>query len=223
MALSPSRFIYTKISQYSVLLPIIIGFAYYKKLNRPFRIFLYFLVVASLVELVSSNTRWIYGNPNNRPVGHAFFLLEFIAFSLVYFLHFFEYRAIRSLIGINMIVGTAIALSDAFYINGIWNMPTVARSYFSVSIVLYVLIFLFFLFKDIRLYSWQHPMFWLSIGALLYFANNILYFILIDYLIQEEVKIEALSWGAHDAFNIIAHVLYAQSFRCFRNQKVLFS
>jgi|GEM_PF-2557130 len=219
--MSPFRTLYTRVSQNSVLLPLVIGFIYYKKLSFPFRVFLYFLVIAFFVEQISSRTLHIYGSANNMPVGHLFFLIEFAAFSIVYFLHFSGLRAMRFLIGINMVVGMIVGVADAFYINGMWNPPTLARSYYSVLVVIYALVYFYFLFKDVMQYSWEHPMFWLSIGALLYFGNNVLYFILIDYLIEKAVRIEAFSWATHGALNIIAHILYAQSFRCFRNQKVL--
>lgn len=216
--MSPIRIIYTRVSQASVFLPIISGFTRYKELNAPFRLFLYFFVVAAGFELQATLMNGVY--KNNMPGLHLYTFVEFLGFSIVYYLHYEKGNLMRMLIGINIIIGVILALADACYINGIWMSNTLSRSYASASIVLYTLNCFYSLFqKDTTRYSWEYPMFWVSTGALIYFGLNTLYFMLTRYLLFNAAKIETLSLLSHNALNIIANCLYAQSFRCFRKQE----
>jgi hypothetical protein len=218
---SPFRYIFTKISQYSVLQPIIVGIIHYRRLTPAFRILFYFFVFSLIVETASSNTMKIYGSDNNMPLGHLFFFVEFLVFSIAYFLHLRKTKAARIMIGINLIIGTVVAFTDAFYINDIWILPTLSRPYFSVSIVVYILIYFYFLFKGSLQYNRIDPMFWISAGGLIYFASNWNYFAFNSEWMRDNFPVSNAAWYAHDLLNIIANALYALSFRCFRKQNTV--
>lgn len=223
--MSPLRFYYTKLSQASVLLPIIAGLRYYKRLNPAFRIFLYFFFIGIGTEWAMTNSLKLYHNENNMPIGHFFVLVEFLVFSLMYYLHYREQRVGRLLIGINTLVGVGMVLVGVWK-TSIWGYPTLGRCYSAASITIYTLIYFFFLFKDIKQDGRGEPMFWLSVGALAYFGSNLTYFTYSAYLLEKPgfidgEYVEGLGWYTHDALNIIAHCLYAQAFRCFRNSKTI--
>lgn len=152
---------------------------------------------------------------------HLFTLVEFLTFSVVYYHHFQKNSVLQLFIGINTIVFIAACLADAFFVNSIWMPNTLSRSYSSISMICYALAYFYFMFsKEVTQYSAEHPMFWLNIGAIIYFGCNTLYFMLNNYLINRAVHTANFSLYFHAAINIIANCLYAQSFRCFRKPKV---
>jgi hypothetical protein len=207
--------IFIKLSQASVLLPIITGFSNYKRLTLPYRILLYFFVSCIGFEIQASITKTLYGN--NMPGLHLYTLVEFLVFSAVYYLHFKKNSILRLLIGINAIVFVGIALLDAFYIHGIMALNTLSRSYSSTSIIIYTLIYFYRLFQENSVqYIWEHPMFWICAGALIYFGGNNFYFLLKGYLMYKAVNVEWLSHFIHATLNIIGYIFYAQSFRCLK-------
>lgn len=206
------------VSQASVLLPILIGLFYYKRLTIPFRVLFYSILIFLGFEFVASITRIVYHN--NMPGLHVFTIVQLIAFSVIYYLDFQDNRVLKRLILVNVIIALFIAILDAFFVNDIWHHNTLSRSYCSASVVIYTLVYFYRLFqKDTTKYSWEFPMFWVSIGALIYSAINILYFMLKQYLLMKATSIETFSYYVFLSTNIVTYCLYAQSFRCFRKWK----
>jgi hypothetical protein len=212
--------IYIKISQVSVLMPIIAGIIYYKALTKPFKVLFYFFVIASLFEIQASITAAIYHN--NMPGQHIYTVVEFLALSTVYFLHMQKNSIAQYLISINTIVFIGIACKNAFYDSGGFMVSNdLSRSYSSVFMIVYTLSYLYYLFqKDATLYMWQYPMFWFCTGTLIYFGGNILHIQIRKELIHD-IAMERLCQNFHALLNIIAYCLYTQSFRCFGKQKKL--
>jgi hypothetical protein len=206
------------VSQVSLLLPIIAGWVYYRKLTSPFRVLFYFFLLCIGFEIQAAATRIIYNN--NMPGLHLFSVVQFLVFSTVYYQHFSAQIVLRRLIFINAVIAFIIALADALFIDGIMNSNTLSRSYAAVSMVVYTLIYLYQLFQQEPIHNNRYDsMFWFTIAVLIYFGNNWLYFMLRRYLLANAREIETLSYYLYLSLNIIAHFLYAQSFRCFREWK----
>ena len=211
------KFFYITLSQASILLPVIAGATYYKKLSQPFRVFFYFFITTIGFEIQASVLKQIYHN--NMPGLHLFTLVECLAFSVVYYQHLQKNSIFRLFIGINSIVFIALCFVDAFLINSIWTLNPISRSYSSVSMICYTLGYFYSMFrKDTLQYSSEHPLFWVNVGALIYFGSNTLYFML-GYWFLRKVDMALFGLFFHAMINIIANCLYAQSFRCFKNQK----
>lgn len=122
------------------------------------------------------------------------------------------------LILMNTAVFLIVAVTGVF-LHGIWSYNSLARSFSSISILSYTLIYFFFMFlADERNYTIEHPMFWVSIGTIVYFGSNALYFMFNADLMARGHVASKLGGIVHLGLNIIANYLYAQSFRCF-NQK----
>lgn len=209
---------FVTVSQASVLVPIITGALVYKRLTPGLRWFYHFLVLCIFFEIQAVLLRVFY--QNNMPGLHLFSIAQFIALSVVYYYHFKMHPIMRSLIVVNIIVAFLIAIADACLINGVLQSNTVSRSYDSGWVMIYTLIYFYQLFqRDTSNSSVEEPMFWFSIGVLVYFANNIVYFMIRDYLLNHAKTIESFGYSIYLSLNIIVHLLYAQSFRCFRRWK----
>lgn len=214
--------LFIKFSQASVLFPMIMGLIYYKRLTSPFRLMLYFFLSAIVFEVQASVLKTIYFN--NMPGLHLYTLVQGLVFSMVYYQHFQKNSVLRLFIGINTIVFIGACLADAFFISSIWGWNSFSRSYSSVSIVCYALIYFYFLFRNgSEQYRTDHPMFWVATATLFYFSSNTLYFMLNSYFISKVTIVAFNGALVHGAINIIAHLLYAQSFRCFKTQKAVIS
>ncbi len=205
------------VSQVSVLLPIIAGWVYYKNLTYPFRILFYFFLLCIGFEIQATVAKNIYNN--NMPGLHLFSIVQFLFFSTIYYYGFERSNIVRRVIFFNGIVAFIIAVIDAIFIDGITHTNTISRSYTGICMVIYTLIYLYQLF-DTHHDNRYAPMFWLTIAALVYFANNFLYFTIRRYLLINARTLETIPYYLYLSFNIIAHFLYAQSFRCFRKWKM---
>lgn len=210
------RFIYITLSQASVLIPAFAGAFYFNKLNKPFKILFLFFAISVLFEIQTNISTKLYHN--NMPGLHLFTFIEMVIFSSVYYFHFSKNRIISFLILINTLIFAAAAIAGAFIINGIWSPNSISRTYSSVSLTCYALIYFYYLFvKDVQYYSWQYPMFWVSLGVLIYFGLNLFYFMLINYLTNYASFTGQISLFTHAIINIVANCLFAQSFKCHKN------
>lgn len=209
---------YINLSQASVLLPIIAGLLNYKRLTWPYKVFFYFFVFCAAIEASSDVMKSVL--TNNMPILHLYTLVEFLVFSTVYYSHFQEDRKLRLFIKINAIFFVALCLADALFINGIWAWNTLSRGYSFISMFCYTLIYFYFMFqKDGEQYNARHPMFWISCSALIYFGTNLLYVLSFKKLMLADAGTAIKITFVHAGLNIIAHILYAQSFRCFRKRE----
>jgi hypothetical protein len=207
--------IYIKVSQASIIFPMLAGLIYYKRLDKSFKILVGFVLASILFEVQASTLKEVYHN--NMPGLHLFTFCEFITFTIVYGFYFSKYKVLSRLIIINAIMFICIAVADAFLINGIWQPNNISRTYSSISLVCLSLTFFYHLFNnDNGFYSWQYPMFWFSTGVLIYFALNLFYFMLNNYLIQHAFSLAYNSMRVHAAINIISNCLLAKSFLCFK-------
>jgi hypothetical protein len=208
------RAIFVWLSQASIFLPIISGLINYRRLTTPFRALLYFFLASIGFEVQSIVLIDLYHN--NMPGLHLFTFVEFLTFSFVFSVFFRRKKRLSQLMIVNAVLFVLLAVADAFFVHGIWQVNTIARSYSSISILAYALIYFYFMFRlDERNYTIEHPMFWVSVGTLVYFGSNTLYFIFREDLIARGSTALLIGGSIHALLNIIANFLYAQSFRCF--------
>lgn len=211
------RYLFIKISQASILLPVFTGLVHYKRLTTPYRILLYLLIFSGFIEITSGVFKTVVHN--NMPVMHLLVPVELLAYSFIYIHHFKGSETLQRAIVMNIIVFGVVWVLDTFIVNSIWSLISFSRTYAAVSQLCYSLIYFHFMFsRDTPEYSTEHPMFWVNIGVIVYYGSNILYFIPTNLLLRHH---PTANFGlyTHDVVNIIAHCLYAKAFTCFRKQK----
>ncbi|WP_118952378.1 hypothetical protein [Taibaiella helva] len=207
------------LSQASVILPIVTGWIAFRNLPSLFRLLFYFFILALITEIQARVLNIVAHN--NMPGLHIYTWIEFISFSVAYYLYF-QGKRVRALIVINILLATVIGVLNAIYWGGITAPNIVSRSYCAMFITLYTLYFFYLLFKgNGNRYEWEYPMSWIATGALIYFANNLGYFLFSELWYTKVPKIANVSYVLHNLLNIIGNCLFAQSFRSFQKQKAL--
>lgn len=206
-------FALTKISQASVLIPLITGLLFYRRLTKPFKIFVYYFLLAALVEIAASLAGVYLGN--NLFLLHFFIPLEFAAFVYLYY-QYFSAPTIRkgilyvSILFLGLVIVTII-------LSGLNTHNSLARSFESIFLIILALSYFYQYFKsnsEVPVYT--QPMFWLSSGILIYFSIDFFSFMLINQLIKRNIEMAYLSKMIHVFINIVAYVFYTISFRCFQ-------
>lgn len=211
-------FLYVKLSQVSVLFPLIAGAMHFKKLNNLFKMLWWFFVLSLGVEITAACFKMKYHN--NLPVLHFFTLVEMSFLSIVYFVAS-EAKVFKVAVAANLLLFWGIAYMDAFTVHDIWMHNSLSRPYESTSLSIYSLFYFYFIMKNnFEFYLWKSPMFWVNLAVLVYFSFNILNFTLNNYFILHAESVSEISLYTHALFNIIAHSLFAQSFRCFKTRQV---
>lgn len=202
-------------SQVSILIPTLAGIYYYRNLNRPFRLLVYFFVLCIGFEIGASILGEIY--KNNMPLLRVFTVTEYFFIIQVYYYYFAHRASIRKVIIVLSAALLLLAIADAFIIGNIWSGSSNTRTYEGIILVLLSLSYFYeFFLRNFDVEVWKQPMFWLSTAVLIYFSLNIFFFMLMNYMFKSNQQMAGLAIHIHAIVNIFANIIYAQAFRCFR-------
>ncbi len=209
-------FLLIKASQASILIPIIAGLRYYKRLEKPYKWFIGFFILSGLVEIAATQMMHLKLH-NNMPLLHGFTVIEGSIFIYIYYIYFKTNRFInRSLILVYPIF-LFLVFADAFWIDGIWNSNSWARGFECLILVILAHYYFYIFFKEnFDREVWSQPMFWLSAGVLFYFALNIPFFMLYSFFISGNYQLVYLGLNIHSIINIFTNILFAITFLCFQ-------
>lgn len=205
-----------RISQASVLIPLYFGLLNYNKLNRSYKIFVYYFVLSVLIEIAASIVKNHLGN--NLFILHIFVPIEFIFFAYLFY-EYFESRRIKIYIYFAILLLISCAVVNVVF-NGFKEHNSLPRSLESIFLILLTLGYFYQYFRDNNeVFVYLQPMFWLCSGVLIYYSIDFFSFMLINQLLKQNFEIAQLSKMIHAFINIIAYVFYALSFKCFQKMK----
>lgn len=211
-----SKIIYIAISQFSSIVPVLAGLFSYKRLTLSFGVFFYFLIFAMFMEFFAV---WYARNihNNNLPPLHLYTLVESGCFGFLFCKELFEARWKR-IFAIFFIVELILGYLNAFVIGSIYEMNIVARTFEFVVLTIFCLIFFRQSLSNEKatVPIFHQPMFWLSAGGLIYFSVNALFFLLYNRLVESGVEWLRTGKILHACANILANLLFAQAFLCYR-------
>lgn len=208
--------IFLYLCQASVLIPIYYGIRHFKALTGPYKLLFYFFLFAVLFEVQAEIARRVF--QNNMLGQHLYSIIEFIAFSAVFYMQLQKKNRLRYLMVANAIVFLSIAIANIILASDKTN--DWSRGYSSYSLILYSLCYLYHLFTiDDTLYMWEYPMFWYCTATLVGFAPSALYIVTKGRLLVLAPETEKIFQLGYDTLNIIVSLLYAQTFRCLGKYK----
>lgn len=166
------RHLLNYISSFGVLIPLGIGLRRWKFLSLPARIIVGYFGFWALEAFVDRWSR-VYLHTNVY-LQHVTVLVETWLLGWAYYCTY-DLKPIRRLLLPLGGVFTLVALADAFWISGLNQLNTVARS---VQVVLMLLLILLYFEQWIREMSldspWQNLMFTTSVGLAIYYASSVM-------------------------------------------------
>jgi hypothetical protein len=205
-----------KISQASVIIPIIIGLLFYKGLNRSFKVFFFYFPIAAIFEVTAALSK--YYNGHNLFLLHLFIPIEFVFFIYPFYIYFTSSFIKKGIIVISILFFVGCILNTLYF--GMLNYNSIPRSFESIFLIFLSLCYFYQFFNtnnEIQVYT--QPMFWLSSGILIYFCIDFFSFMMINLLLKKDMEMAYISKTIHAIINIIGYLLYSISFRCFQKIK----
>lgn len=196
----------TYLSMYSVLVPMAVGLFKLQSLNSLQRWIGLLVLVTLLGELGVYILDKLWSN--NLPVIHLFTLAQFVIIVCIMergLAPMFSKKTFRIMI----LFFFCFSLMDAFWWNGIYSFNNYSRPMASLLLLFLALCFFYKTLRELKIkHLEQTPLFWLSIGLLIYFSGNLFIFLFTNYV---KVSNEALMtiWGIHAIFNIILNLTYS--------------
>lgn len=196
-------------SAYMIMVPILIGFFRFNKLETHIKLLLYYMCVSAMVEM--------YGLLLVEKGTNNLFLFHISSFVEIIFLLFVYFKESETLLSKNnlyvlLLVNTFVAFGDAF----IWGNVKIFNAY-SLTVGSVILIFVsiryyYLLMKNLNVQRIErNAMFWVNTGVLIYYAGNLFTFAGTKFLSGSLFDFY-LMWGLHSIMNILMLLMFSSAF-----------
>ena len=141
---------------------------------------------------------------NNLFLLHFYTILEFILLTLI-FRNYLPKKFVWWIIGLFSVA----ALINSVFIEKLGTFNVIARSVSAFLIMCYVMRYFWITLRDMKMrYLERQPMFWISCGALLYYAASFFIFIFSNDILPL-ADLWWTYWGVHAIFTILVYTFYS--------------
>lgn len=213
------RTVLITLSQISAFVPVCFGLLNYARLDKTFKALLVFTCIALFTEYFAN---WYAHNvnPNNLPPLHVYSLIEFGFLSWVFCAQL-NSKAKYVVWGVLLCVAAGFAYYNACVQDGWYKMNDIARTFNSIVLTCFSLVFFLRMLRiDFPAPLQNNAAFWYTGAVFIYFSINLFFFLLFNRITDKPDGIKLMGLGIHSTVNIIANLLYAQSFRCFKQKQI---
>jgi len=191
------------------------------KWPKPYRIFSIYLILTLCTEIFAIAWKWylyktVYWNysKSNLWIYNSFHLPRILLFILFY------YKMIDSIIiKRNILITGAVLLLfgiiDYLFIQPLHSMNNYTLIFTNIFCVILALLFFRQVLQEKKIIKLSgHPMTWISLGTLLYYAGSLPHFIFFNYLFENYKELALSLLNIHQALNIIMYTSYLIAFLC---------
>ncbi|MBO3698070.1 hypothetical protein [Roseivirga sp. E12] len=206
--MSPEALNLVRISQLSILIPLVLVLMSYKRF-QPKKILLGLVIVFTFgAEVIAFLIVEFVQEPNNLPVYHVLVILLFFLFNRLY-KHILKDTIKGEVFDVLMVLFTVFAI-----LNSLWLQPL--NTFNSNTIVTASIIYVFLSlihFRQFLQLSILKPLsgdwtFWLSAGLLLYHSGSLMLFFFVNYVESVPKEVVTASWLLNALFNVFLNGFY---------------
>lgn len=141
---------------------------------------------------------------NNLFLLHFYTIFDFIMMTLI-----FQAYLPRSFVKWGIIVFSFAALLHSIFVEQLNTFNVLARSVEAFIVMCYVMRYFWFTLKEMKIKRLeQQPIFWISCGALLYYAAGFFIFLFSTDLLPHD-DLWFTYWGIHAFFTILLYLFYS--------------
>ncbi len=207
--------ILVRVSQFSIVLPLLLGLFLYPRLGVEQRRLLLLVAVYTFFELAADKDigwiEWLIGKKdNNLPGLHLFTIVQYVLILNIYG-NFLQKIIPRWVYWAGFVLFPIWGIINGIWFDGWYNYNPNARSVQIIVILVLVLLYFYQLLKTIELKRLESdPLFWVSCGLLIYFSGSLFIFLMSNYFLDNK-NYELLEsiWGMHSILNVIANLSFA--------------
>jgi hypothetical protein len=191
-------------------LPVIAALYNYKNLDKVLRIAAAFFLVSFLVDLGLFLTMNLIVR-NNYPILRIFILISMLFFTAIYY-HAFIKTTLQKTIIILGLTAFLISIFNLFFVEGIWEYPSIANTILSVLLICFSLAYFYQLLnRQEFIHIEKQGLFWVNAGVLFYYAINTFLFMLFKQLLNTH---QEGYYMINNVTNIIANILFTVGLLC---------
>lgn len=190
-------------SSLMVLLPGLVALFRLSSTLRIHRLLTIYIAGAALISI----SGYILGSVfsiNNLFLLHFYIIFDFIILTLIYR----DYLP-RTYVRWSIVLFTVLALANSIFIEKLSTFNVLARSVEAFIIIGYVMRYFWLTLKEMKVDQLEkEPIFWVSCGALLYYAAGFFIFIFSQNILPFK-ELWFTYWGIHAIFTILLYLFYS--------------
>jgi len=205
------------IATFTYLIPPLAGIWRFKQLDRPMKMF-FLLCVWSLIEVTAEYILSVK-HINNSFLINYYFLIDSLFLSVVYSYSIEDKRTKRIILILAMLFIVIWVIDElTFAVPGQLNneMAVTSRIFIIVASILIVLAVM----KKTDSLLIDRPIFWVSMGYVLYSAGVLLIFGLSNELLKIGMFYFHIAWHINWSLAIVANLMFTRSFYCRAKQQI---
>jgi len=201
-------YLFIDLSVLSALIPFVFGIISYRKHKLVLVQQLIFILVVITLLTESVVLFLSYFGINNLPIFHLFTIAQFSIYILIMRKGCKPFLSRSFFHGIFFLF-IIFALLDAFWLNNLYSFNNYSRPVASLFLIFFALCFFYKTLKELKIQSLERePLFWLSMGMLIYFSCSLFVFLFTNYVKTSNEALFTI-WNINAIFNIILNLSYA--------------
>lgn len=202
--------LFADILTYSTILPFVFS---WWRFNIP--TYLKPLRILFIVSFVSTYALSYFKelNGNNLFVGVTYITIEYLLFSRIYWLEI-PNSAVRKTIKYSSILIGLFALINLIFIQGLTNENSYTRSLIPPMTILLTFAYFLYMLNSLKVENlYQHPMFWINCGVLLFASASFVLFLFSGYLQSTRDSGPLMTfWTFKNIIGMLRNVFFAYAF-----------
>lgn len=190
----------------ATLIPILAGLIYYKRLNKPLRMLLVYLIASFIINTAGSVLAAY--SINNLPLLHVYTIVEVVTVML-YYLYAFGKGDIGKWIKAIMVVFPVICIINFTFFQSIYTFNTYTRPLAAIIIIVFTSWYLAVQsnIKNPELVTRSGRM--VAAGFMIYYCSSVFQFIFSNIISKSvSADIKWLIWDIHATFVLIMYLLF---------------
>jgi hypothetical protein len=198
----------------SVLLPVITGFVFSKRLTQSAKLIWIYAWVSGIFNLLGIVLA--KNGLNNMPLFHIYTPIEF-SLCMLFFASVFEPRWALVLTYILIPLFILFCIINGWLLQSIWKFNTNTRP---VEALFLVIVCLYYLYNSLQIKSGalktESIGIWFCLGILFYFSGSIFLFIFKEE-IKNQISARKLGWALHASLVLLMNILFTLGFTRYRS------
>lgn len=197
---------------YIPLLPALLAFWKWKKLNVYQRWFGFMLGIVALIS-IAGRVWTLLGNENNLPFFHTYILIECL-FLLFIFKSILSDSLPLNLFRLLILSFPIYWIYNVSYGEGLFNYP--ANSHAIEALIMMGLSVSWFakVLKEKEIRSIQQTFeFWFATGVIIFYSSNFLFFLFSSFIVKQNHHVFKVIWGVHAILAILLYLIYTIAIR----------
>lgn len=207
--------VFCEISAYTVGIPILLSFFYYKGYNRNIRVLFYYLYISLILDVVTIILA--HYKINNSINSHLDTLAQILFLGVLYFYTLKVQTLRKPTISITIIL-VLFTILNGIFIQGFDHFNSYSRTAVNMFLIVLPLFYFYELLRMEKIVKIEKEfMFWVSVGTLIYYAGTLFVFILcLNPEIGLSKEISNQIWVVNSVLTILQNILFGGAILCLK-------